>query len=69
MPFINQFIHKTFIEVDEEGTRAGAVAMALVYAGGKPVPTFEVKVDRPFIFAIRDDKTGLLLFVGCAVDL
>lgn len=58
--FVTEAVHKAFIQVDEQGTQAGAatgvsVARALV---------IEVKVDRSFIFLIRDGKTGAILFLG-----
>ncbi|MBM3175778.1 MAG: serpin family protein, partial [Chloroflexi bacterium] len=61
---ISDVFHKAFVAVDEEGTEAAAataVIMALKAAPGAPI---EVTVDRPFIFLIRDIKTGTLLFIG-----
>ena len=66
-PHVGQIQHKTFIEVDEDGTRAGA-ATAIVGAGGKLTPAYDMVIDRPFFFAIRDDKSGLILFMGSVVD-
>jgi len=66
--YISKVIHKAFVEVNEKGTEAAAAtAVIMVAAGGMPmdvpfVPTF--KADRPFIFAIRDVKTGSILFLG-----
>ncbi|MDA3864387.1 MAG: serpin family protein [Deltaproteobacteria bacterium] len=65
---ISEVFHQTFLKVDEEGTEAAA-ATALVMKGGSahtPVPT--VKVNRPFLFWIRDNKTGLDLFSGRIVN-
>ncbi len=64
---ISDVLHKGFISVDELGTEAAAATVALVasISGeatlGEP---FEVRIDRPFIFALRDTQTGTLLFVG-----
>ncbi|MGL4499435.1 MAG: serpin family protein, partial [Planktothrix sp.] len=60
-PFwISKIKHKTFFEVNEEGTEASAVTGILATRGG----TIEMIIDRPFFFAIRDDTTGTLLFMG-----
>jgi serpin B len=67
-PYISQFQHKTFIEVDEEGTTAGAATMAVMCVGGSPTPTFKLAINRPFFFAIRDKRTGLILFMGSVVE-
>lgn len=64
---INQVKHKTFVEVNEEGTEAAAatsVEMRAVSMG----PTFSMVVDRPFFCAIRDNETGTILFMGSIVD-
>jgi serpin B len=66
--FISAVIHKAFVSVDEEGTEAAAataVAMKLTAAQTEPV---EVRLDRPFVFLIRDIETGTILFLGRVVD-
>ncbi len=67
--FIDRIIHKTFLEVDEEGTEAAAatvVAMALTSIEGETYPV--IRVDRPFLFAIRENHSGTILFIGKIVD-
>ena len=59
---ISSVIHKTFVQVDEEGTEAAAVTSVGVEVGSNESPFFIV--DRPFIFAIREKSTGVLLFIG-----
>ena len=62
---ISDVIHQAFVEVDEEGTEAAAataVVIRLVSAPIDPVPVF--RADHPFIFMIRDDETGIILFIG-----
>jgi serine protease inhibitor len=67
--FISQVIHKTFVEVNEEGTEAAAATAVVVSrAIMMPLDTFHMVVDRPFFCAIRDDRTGALLFMGSIVD-
>ena len=66
--FISDVLHKAFVEVNEEGTEAAAatgVMMALSGAMGEP-PVF--RADRPFVFVIRDNATGSILFVGRVAD-
>jgi serpin B len=68
--FISHVVHKAFVEVNEEGTEAAAatgVGMALT---AMPMPREVVKftADHPFIFVIRDNKTGSILFVGRVVN-
>jgi len=64
---ISAVIHKAFVEVNEEGTEAAA-ATAVVMAGRgiKRTPTF--RADHPFIFLIRDNPSGSILFLGRVVD-
>lgn len=61
--FISDIIHKAFMSVDEVGTEASA-ATAVVVGLGKPLPPVGMRIDRPFIFMIRDIETGAILFVG-----
>lgn len=68
---IGTVIHKTFIAVDEQGTEAAA-ATAIVPRGLRdsppPPPPFRMIVDRPFVYAVRDNMTGTILFLGTVVD-
>jgi serpin B len=65
---ISTVIHATFIEVDEAGTEAAAATTVSIVATSVPPPAKEFRADHPFIFAIRHEKTGLLLFVGRVVN-
>ena len=60
-PFISDIYHKTFIEVNEEGTEAAAVTVVEVGDNAMPSGFY---ANRPFVFVIRDDRTGSILFVG-----
>jgi len=63
--FISKVKHKTFIEVNEEGTEAAAVtSVEIGYTSVGPYMT----VNRPFIFAIRERFSGTILFIGKIVD-
>jgi len=66
--FINEVKHKTFLEVDEQGTEAAGVTsveMRITSIGQE----FSMIVDRPFFCAIRDNETGTILFMGSIVEL
>ena len=60
-PFISDIYHKTFIDVNEEGTEAAAVTVVEVGENAMPTGFFAT---RPFVFVIRDDRTGSILFIG-----
>ncbi len=65
--FISRVIHKTFMEVNEEGTEAAAVTgieMSATSAAVNVAPPFEMVVDRPFFIALHDNQTGQILFAG-----
>lgn len=62
--FINKVIHKAFIEVNEEGTEAAAATVVGIGLTSAPSGPLTVRIDHPFIFAIREMKTGLILFAG-----
>jgi serine protease inhibitor len=65
--FINKVIHKTFLEVDEEGTEAAAATVVEMIESSIPEhPT--VYLNRPFIFAIRENYSGTILFIGKIVE-
>jgi leukocyte elastase inhibitor len=70
--YISQVFHKTFIAVDEKGTEAAAAtAVAMMTATAlrsPPPPPIEVKVDRPFIYAIQHVPSGVCLFLGRVTD-
>ena len=66
---IDRVKHKTFVEVNEEGTEAaGATSIGVRITSAIPSEPFEMKVNRPFFCAIRDDVTGTILFMGNIVD-
>jgi len=67
--FIDKVKHKSYVEINEEGTEAAAVTsveIGLTSVG--PGSPFVMRVDRPFIFAIRENHSGTILFVGKIVD-
>lgn len=69
--WIGEVLHCAVAEVNEEGTEAAAVTMGVMGAAlhrQRPEPHFEMIIDRPFLFLIRDEATGSVLFVGSVVD-
>ena len=66
--WIDKIIHKTHIEVDREGTRAAAVTAVEVDTCAAVMPVAEpvvITLDRPFVYAIVDNETGIPVFLGC----
>ncbi len=63
--FIQDVLHKAFVEVNEKGTEAAAATAVIVGIDSVP-PT--VRVDRPFVFMIRDVQSGTVLFLGRVLD-
>ena len=61
---ISRVKHKTFLEVNEEGTEAAAVAAVGIETTSVGGGTPRVHVNRPFVLAIRDRHSGTLLFIG-----
>ena len=68
--YISKVKHKSFVEVNEEGTEAAAVTSTEMRTTSIQMPRqrFRMVVDRPFFFAIRDNQTGAVLFMGSILD-
>jgi serpin B len=64
---ISEVVHKAFVDVNEEGTEAAA-ATAVLMARSIPPPTPVFRADHPFLFLIRENSTGSILFLGRVVD-
>lgn len=63
--YISDIIHKTYIEVNEEGTEAAAVTAVEVGETSMPAGFYG---NRPFVYVIRDDRSGTILFIGKVED-
>jgi serpin B len=59
--FVTEVLHKTFVDVNEEGTEAAAATSVGVGTTAAPAA---LVIDRPFVFAIRERFSGTILFVG-----
>ncbi len=60
---IGSVIHKAFVDVDEAGTEAAAATGVTVGVTSLPEPA-EIHLDHPYLFLIRDNKSGTILFLG-----
>ena len=68
---IENVVHKTALKMDEVSTKAAAataIGMARITSIGMPDPVNEFRADRPFLVLIRDNQTGLILFMGRVND-
>lgn len=65
---IGDVLHKTFVEVNEEGTEAAAVTSVEMVMSAVPTNRFRMVVDHPFFFLIRENETGIILFAGAVVE-
>jgi len=61
---IDEVKHKTFFRVDEEGTEAAAVTSVSIVFTSAGSSGFTMRVDRPFVFVIREKNSGSILFIG-----
>ena len=68
---INRVLHKTFISVTEQGTKAGAAtAVEMVAEGAMEIVEFkEVILDRPFVYMLIDCETNLPFFIGTMMNV
>jgi serpin B len=68
--YISDVIHKAFVKVDEQGTEAAAATGVVVGVLSAPLPEEQVvmRVDRPFFFAIVNQESESILFVGRVLD-
>jgi serpin B len=65
--YITAVIHKAFVDVNEEGTEAAAatgVVMGVRSARPRPEQPPVFRADHPFVFLIRDNRTGSIVFMG-----
>jgi serpin B len=69
--YITDVEQKAFITVNERGAEAAAATGVTVAAAGSTTtaaPPVEIKIDHPFIYLIRDTRTGAIIFIGQVVD-
>ena len=63
--YFNSILHKTFVEVNEDGAEAAAITIGdwVSSPGDEPIP-LDFRINKPFVFAIQENSTGLILFMG-----
>jgi len=66
--YISQVRHKTYVDVNEDGTEAAAVTSTGISVTSAPLYT-TMRVDRPFVFVIRERLSGTVLFIGKVVSV
>ena len=67
--FVQAVVHKALIRVDEEGTEAAAATGVIMRPTAiAPGNMLTVNVDRPFIYLIREQGSGAILFLGKVLD-
>jgi serpin B len=68
--YISRVIHKTFISVDEKGTKAGATtAVEMMPESAPPMDIKKVYLDRPFVYMLVDCENNIPFFVGSMMDV
>ena len=65
--FITHVLHKAFIDVAEKGTEAAAATAVVVGVTGMPMG-LSISADHPFLYVLRDQPTGAILFMGRVLD-
>ena len=64
--YVDEVRHKTYIEMSEEGTKAGAVTSAKMMKGTRDA---SVRLNRPFVYMIVDNTSNLPIFIGTVTDV
>jgi serpin B len=66
--YVSDVLHKTFISVDTQGTKAGAVTKVEMKALSMVQNPHTITLNRPFVYAIVDNDTNLPLFIGMMMN-
>ncbi len=66
--FISDVVHQAFVDVSEEGTEAAAAAAVVIAKSAVIKPPPPLHVDHPFLFLIRENQSGSVLFMGRVMD-
>lgn len=68
-PILTAAVHAATIDVDENGTVAAAATAGLGVAGAAPqAPDVTIRADRPFVYLVRHNLSGAILFAGRVID-
>lgn len=66
--FVGDVIHKAFIDVAEKGTEAAAATAVIMKDAGIAMVDTYVLANQPFLYFLRDQPTGAILFMGRVLD-
>ncbi|KAL7194402.1 hypothetical protein ACSBR1_034755 [Camellia fascicularis] len=66
--YLSKVFHKSCIEVNEEGTEAAASTADIIRFFSKRIPTPRFVADHPFMFMIREETSGTVLFTGAVLN-
>jgi serpin B len=66
--YLSDVVHRAFVAVDENGTEAAAATAVVGAGGGAPAEAVDFRADHPFLFFVRDTKSGAILFMGRIED-
>ena len=66
--FISAVVHKAFVDVNEEGTEAAAATAVVMQLQSYSDPPPEFRADHPFLFLIRHNPSGSILFLGRVIN-
>lgn len=66
--YISDVVHKAFVEVNEKGTEAAAATGIIMRTTSIPAPPKTFRADHPFIFLIRENRSGAVLFMGKIIN-
>jgi serpin B len=66
--FVSNVVHKAFIDVAEKGTEAAAATAVIMKDAGAIMVDLYVRADHPFLYLLRDEPTGAILFMGRVLD-
>ena len=68
--YIGEVMHKTYIQVAEKGTRAGAAtSVEMLNGSAEPEEIYEVYLNRPFIYMLIDLQSNTPLFIGTVMEI
>lgn len=67
--YISRVLHKTFIDVDEQGTKAGASTAVEIAVESAMLSEKQIYLDRPFVYIIIDCQTNTPVFIGTMMDI
>jgi len=62
--YVSDAVHKAMLEVNEEGSEGAAATAVITMSRSLPLPPAQARFDRPFIFFIKDERSGMILFQG-----